>query len=100
MRAIFEIGADLRFTEGEKMQGGEKSLGPEKEANLSCCRCPHSGNVFIPRQVRCVRFFENAKSNLVSTFCASNKKKGLNVAPFLRGHGGDFQVEAYGKRQV
>ena len=29
MRAVFEAGADLGLVEGEKMQGIEKSLGPE-----------------------------------------------------------------------
>ena len=29
MRAVFETGADLGLAEGEKMQGREKSLGPE-----------------------------------------------------------------------
>ena len=52
MRAVFETGADLGLVEGEKMQGREKSLGPEQEANLSCCRFRHRGNVFIPRQIR------------------------------------------------
>ena len=47
MRAVFETGADLGLVEGEKVQGREKSLGPEKEANLACCRFRHRGNVFI-----------------------------------------------------
>ena len=55
MRAQFETGADLGFVEGEKMQGREKSLGPEYEANLPCCRFRQRGNVFIPRLVRCDR---------------------------------------------
>ena len=38
MRAVFEAGANLGLVEGEKMQECEKSLGPELEANLPCCR--------------------------------------------------------------
>ena len=29
MKAVFETGVDLGLVEGEKMQGREKSLGPE-----------------------------------------------------------------------
>ena len=29
MRAVFETGVDLGLVEGEKVQGREKSLGPE-----------------------------------------------------------------------
>ena len=35
MRAVFEIGEDLGLVEGEKMQGREKSLGPEDEWSLA-----------------------------------------------------------------
>ena len=55
MRAVFETTPDLGPVEGEKVQGCEKSLGPEKELNLPCCRFRHRGNVFIPRRVRCDR---------------------------------------------
>ena len=55
IKAVFRTGTDLGLVEGEKMQGREKSLEPEYEANLPCCRFRHRGNVFIPRQIRCDR---------------------------------------------
>ena len=47
MRAVFETGADLGLIEGEKMQGREKSLGPEKPLFLAADfategKCDHS----------------------------------------------------------
>ena len=55
MRTVFETGADLGHVEDEMVQGRAKSLGPESEANLPCCRFRHRGSVFIQRQVRCDR---------------------------------------------